>query len=472
MLSDPKKAAAAAVFLAGALAVVFLGAKRNFELGNEGVLGALLGNPKYADTESEPDTSDKTEYKTIAGGDLNWAKANAPDFKVSTPEQLAGVTAYVNRYVTQNYLYGDYQYLTIELQNDIDLSGWIWEPMGTQSTNADHSFTGMINGNGHTISNMNISKPSGSDTGFIGAGGSVTVKDITFKDAKVAARGDTGIICGGGDASPKDFTNVTVSGTMWSVAPSKHVGALSGYNPNGDFVNCTCNVFYDTQSYNFFTGEDKLRDDVAKGGYEQYTLTLNDDLTITRSSTPDYINPSWVIIRNGERILGRGCDDELTLDLFSIIDDDLGEYEIYIEAYLNSTYAPCSNTIKFRLVYDPSVYDADSDIPQFAKHMGSDNEIPLEITRDQAGNVVCEDPSLADHYDTDKLMWMIYLNDDLLKIVDYKDMPAFSLTKALSDLNLESGEYKVWLAENKGDNSNIQALRLSNVITYDINTDG
>ncbi|HPY83410.1 MAG TPA: hypothetical protein PLS20_00025 [Ruminococcus flavefaciens] len=38
MLSDPKKAAAAAVFLAGALAVVFLGAKRNFELGNEGVL--------------------------------------------------------------------------------------------------------------------------------------------------------------------------------------------------------------------------------------------------------------------------------------------------------------------------------------------------------------------------------------------------------------------------------------------------
>ena len=69
-------------------------------------------------------------------------------------------------------------------------------------------------------------------------------------------------------------------------------------------------------------------------------------------------------------------------------------------------------------------------------------------------------------------MWMIYLNDDLLKIVDYKDMPAFSLTKALSDLNLESGEYKVWLAENKGDNSNIQALRLSNTITYDINTDG
>ena len=125
-----------------------------------------------------------------------------------------------------------------------------------------------------------------------------------------------------------------------------------------------------------------------------------------------------MIIRNGERILGRGCDDELTLDLFSIIDDDLGEYEIYIEAYLNSTYAPCSNTIKFRLVYDSSEYDADSDIPQFAKHMGSDNEIPLEITRDQAGNVVCEDSSLADHYDTDKLMNLIQDREVLEKIAE------------------------------------------------------
>ena len=176
-----------------------------------------------------------------------------------------------------------------------------------------------------------------------------------------------------------------------------------------------------------------------------------------------------MIIKDGKRILGRGCEDEEILDLFNVIDRDPGVFEIYIEAYLNSVYAPCSNTVKFELVEDYHDLDSNSEIPQFAKYGPSDGDVPsATIERLSTGDIVCSEMSTDDFLNSSKLMWLVERDGKLLKLVDYKDMEFFSFEEAPSDCSMEPGKYSVTLTENKGDDMNILSLRISNTINYDI----
>ena len=133
--------------------------------------------------------SDPTAYKTdwereldtgsiMELADKQWAVDNAPDFHVSTPEELASVVYYVNG------VNKDGQQVNITLEDDIDLTGYDWKPIGW--TNAGtHQFSGTVDGRNHNINGMKINVDY-EDCGFIGYGLDVVMKDISFTNADVS----------------------------------------------------------------------------------------------------------------------------------------------------------------------------------------------------------------------------------------------------------------------------------------------
>lgn len=130
--------------------------------------------------------------------DKKWAIANAPDFRISTPEQLASVVWYVNASGFE---------CSVTLENDIDLDGYEWIPMGYQPMSfVGNKFRGTVDGNGYTIKNMSINGRGYYYSGFIGIGGS-EIRNITFENAIVDGGIRKDIVCGSKSA---ELTNVTV----------------------------------------------------------------------------------------------------------------------------------------------------------------------------------------------------------------------------------------------------------------------
>lgn len=130
--------------------------------------------------------------------DKEWAIANAPDFRVSTPEQLASVVWYVNASGFE---------CSVTLENDIDLDGYEWIPMGYQPMSfVGNKFKGTVDGNGFAIKNMNINGRGYYYAGFIGIGGS-SVRNITFENASVSGGIKKDIVCGSESAA---LTNVNI----------------------------------------------------------------------------------------------------------------------------------------------------------------------------------------------------------------------------------------------------------------------
>ncbi len=141
--------------------------------------------------------------------------------KVYTAEQLAGVMANLTADIT-----------TIELMEDIDLSGRSWTPAKLNGQNG--KALQLIYGNGHTISNLTV---TGADqTGFIGSNlRSYTIKDLTFKNSKVEGDRFTAVVIGYmyGHVVMENVDVVDSSVTARSSVATKgiRVGALVGFVP-------------------------------------------------------------------------------------------------------------------------------------------------------------------------------------------------------------------------------------------------
>ena len=104
------------------------------------------------------------------------------------------------------------------LVGDIDLSS-----LGTNFTALiENEFTGILDGNGYTISNLSINN-AGSYTGLF-AQMNGTVRNLTIENANIKGGANyTGILAG---KSTGNISNVYVSGT---VSGAKYVGGLVGY---------------------------------------------------------------------------------------------------------------------------------------------------------------------------------------------------------------------------------------------------
>ena len=169
-------------------------------------------------------------------------------FAVSTPQQLASAVWYVN---TQEAFF-----TIIVLEADIDLTGYEWAAMGWNG-NADHPFSGMVSGGGHTISGMTINMTSG-DAGFIGWETYCAVENITFDGATVNGGGHAAVVAG--QAIGGSYTDVTVKN---SVVTGSRAGSMLGWDANTRKKGCTADVTVNGEPFAFLSYNDKEKSGIV-----------------------------------------------------------------------------------------------------------------------------------------------------------------------------------------------------------------
>lgn len=141
-------------------------------------------------------------------------------YRISTAQQLQDI----NNNLTANYI----------LVNDIDLSGMDFEPIGNAEVG---TFQGVFDGNGYTISNLDVY--AGKYAGLFGCNEG-TIKNVTLKDIFVyGTRYVGGVVgenanCGIVDNCICLFGNIEGDYAINSV----YIGGICGNN-QGNIVNCT-----------------------------------------------------------------------------------------------------------------------------------------------------------------------------------------------------------------------------------------
>lgn len=293
-------------------------------------------------------TVDKSEYKTdwelecdtgsiMKIADIEWAMDNAPYFDVSTPEQLAGVVYYVNG-VAEN------RSVHITLQDDIDLSGLEWVPMGWYS-GSKHSFTGIFDGNGHTISHMTISEDADYPSkGFIGYSTDAVVSDITFTDAVVAGGNYTGVV-GGQIYVSEAWENIHLIDCLVDGAYSDY-GAIVGRESGGiGFRNCSLkNVMVNgtLTEYYSYRQQQVAETEVV----ETFSLTMDENFVLYRDQHAGFENLGWCLEIDGVHQLTRLALNETQFDASEFLSQP-GSHTVYLQALVDGMYVRVSNLITF-----------------------------------------------------------------------------------------------------------------------------
>ena len=182
-------------------------------------------------SEGEDKSAEDDGISLLAVTDTFNATSDTPT--ISTSADLTAFAAAVN---SGNSFSGK----TVKLAADITLSG-AWTPIGTATrsgkTASGATFSGIFDGQNHTISGLTIS--TGADSAAIGLFGAVsggTVKDLKLTDVSisVAANENTGAVCGllldGGTVK-----NCEVSG---SVSANNCAGIVGRLMVSGTISNC------------------------------------------------------------------------------------------------------------------------------------------------------------------------------------------------------------------------------------------
>lgn len=280
------------------------------------------------DWERECDTGSIMEL-----ADKGWAMENAPEFHVSDAAELASVVWYVNGI-------GADDGVAVFLENDIDLTGYDWKPMGWTNGGTKHQFSGIVNGQGHTINGMTINSGY-EDTGFIGYGLGAVVQDISFTNADVSATGCTGI-AGGQLYMCGEWINVHTQGKV--SGGGEDYGAIVGRETDITFRDCTADVTVDGEPFEYLSYRQKREADVEI--VETFNLTMSEDHTVTRDEHEGFYNLGWMIKYNDAEVLHRNAENELSYQYFR---NAPGTYTIYLVAYINGTYIRVSNVIEYTI---------------------------------------------------------------------------------------------------------------------------
>ncbi|WP_217596789.1 S-layer homology domain-containing protein [Cohnella sp. GbtcB17] len=110
-----------------------------------------------------------------------------------------------------------------ELEADLDLTAYSaaagWEPIGSGTT----PFAGVFEGNGHTIANVSVNRPTSDDQGLFGVTSGAAISNVSIVNAEVAGADRVGGLIG--RAENTIVAGVSVQG---SVSGSGDVGGLIG----------------------------------------------------------------------------------------------------------------------------------------------------------------------------------------------------------------------------------------------------
>ena len=159
------------------------------------------------------------------------------EYVIGSAEDLAGLAAIVNGTATTETatyaadgaaatIQDSFAGKTIKLAADIDLNNGAWTPIGSDLSNC---FSGTFDGNGYTISNLNVEGVNNVGLfGYAAYGGNV--KNLTVKNATVKANDYAGVIMGRGytDIDNCHVENATVSVTPYLKGDVYDGGAKAG----------------------------------------------------------------------------------------------------------------------------------------------------------------------------------------------------------------------------------------------------
>lgn len=115
--------------------------------------------------------------------DISWYDETKDEFSLSSPAQLAGLSYLVR--AGKNF-----QYCTVRLSADIDLSNYKWIPIGTRGV----EFKGLFDGGGHTISGLHTDMEEFS--GLFGAVASTDIRNVMLSSSCVVVGSVAGSIAG------------------------------------------------------------------------------------------------------------------------------------------------------------------------------------------------------------------------------------------------------------------------------------
>ena len=250
-------------------------------------------------------------------------------FRVKTPEQLASFCWYVN---TQP----DCPQLML-LEADIDLAGYEWAPMGWAE--GDMPFCGYVDGGGHTIKNMTIDlSDAGSCAGFIGWETFCAVVNIRFEGAKVSG-GYAGVVTG--QAIGGRYENITVADSEVS---GHTAGSMLGWDANTTKKNCSAEVLVNGREFSFLSYNEYEKSKIVIENPVE--ITIDENHTVTRPEVEGYLNLGWLVYYNGEQVLHRNAENELSYTYFLT---EPGYYEICLTAFVSGQYVPISNTVSYTI---------------------------------------------------------------------------------------------------------------------------
>ena len=131
--------------------------------------------------------------------DTSWYNAAETTFILTTAEQIAGLATLVNNG-------NDFAGISLSLDDDLDLDGRQWTPIGTGD-----AFNGIFDGSGHTVSNLAVGT-SASPGALLGG---------LFGTADTYAR----------------IRNLSVEGSVYTAGSGNHAALLAGVCM-GDIENC------------------------------------------------------------------------------------------------------------------------------------------------------------------------------------------------------------------------------------------
>lgn len=183
---------------------------------------------------TQPETTELPETKVAFSG----SGTAADPYQIASAEDLLKMAELVNGEKFEKTYKEAYYILTA----DIDLGGKAWTPIGDGYLDSVKSFPGTFDGDGHTISGLNVTASAEEKTRFFGLFGQVegTVRNLTIASSTIDCSGkesaNTGavagcIYCGATIENCHVAEDVSVTGSYTT-------GGLAG-QMNGTMTNCT-----------------------------------------------------------------------------------------------------------------------------------------------------------------------------------------------------------------------------------------
>ncbi len=214
----------------------------------------------------------------------------AEEQQVTVPSGYTGITNAAEFQKISENLSGKYI-----LMSDINMAGVNFEVIASTG-----SFTGILDGNYHTISNLNI-ESSAQNVGIFGTMSSATVKNLTINNVNVKAQNTTASINVGviaGYATGSSITNIKVIGTNSitneTSSSSVYMGGILGQQRSGYITNTRVDAEIITNNESTYA--------IYTGGITGYSSYSSSNLAVQITNT--YANVQITTNTKGQAYVG------------------------------------------------------------------------------------------------------------------------------------------------------------------------